>query len=168
VLEDRCVPTFVRTIPAADGVPPPQGATNAVTAPQVRANPLAVFLGDSITWGFANGPGAPVWSAIDGGGALADYGVKGQTTQGLLSQLAMGQLSGTAPAVVVLTIGTNDLLLGQSPQAAAAGILADLGAVHLLAPKAQVLVLGVPPGHFDPRDPYRQATVQTDAIVSRD
>jgi lysophospholipase L1-like esterase len=130
-------------------------------------NPSIVFLGDSIAWGFASGAGAPLWSAFWAPVGAADYGVLGQTTQSLLYQLDLGQLVGTHPAVAVLIIGTNNLLEGDSPQDTAAGIVADVDAIHQYVPAAQVIVLGLPPGAPNPTDPYRLAAGQTDALVSQ-
>lgn len=166
-LEDRCVPTSIPSLPTPDSLPPILVASNVMAVAQPRTDAQVVFLGDSIVWAFAYEAGAPAWSALSGVGTLADYGVIGQTTQGVLYQIGLGQFNGIAPGVVVLTIGTNDLVGGTSPQDTAAGILADVGAIHFYAPQAQVLVVGVPPGGFTPSDPYRQATNQTDALVSQ-
>jgi lysophospholipase L1-like esterase len=68
--------------------------------------------------------------------------------------------------VVVLTIGTNNLLEGDSPLATAAGILANVNTIHEFLPAAQTLVLGVPPGSAKPSAPYRQEAAQTDALIS--
>jgi lysophospholipase L1-like esterase len=126
-----------------------------------------VFLGDSITAGYAYGTGAPVWSTFIAPLGAADYGVGDQTTQSLLYQISLGQLVGINPSVVVLNVGTNNLWEGDTPQATAAGVLADVSAIHRYLPAAQVLVLGVPPGGPRPNDPYRQQANQTDALVSQ-
>jgi hypothetical protein len=94
-----------------------------------------------------------------------DYGVGSQTTQTLLYQLSLGQLVGINPSVVVLIIGTNNLVEGDSPSATAAGIVADVNAIHHYLPQAEVFVLGVPPLGFRPNDSYRQLATQTDALV---
>ncbi len=166
-LEDRCLLSAVTTFPTPYSELPLVGLVDVFTASQPKVNSNIVFLGDSITYNFAYGPGEPIWSAISARANAADYGVDGQTTQTLLFQLVLGQLSGIHPSVVVLTIGTNNLLEGDSPQATAAGVLADANAIHLLQPQAQVLVLGVPPGEAEPSDPYRSKVSQTDALVSQ-
>jgi lysophospholipase L1-like esterase len=167
VLEDRWLPSDITTVPTANAAFPLLTLADTISANQPRSSPAVVFLGDSITWGFEYGTGSSLWSTVNAGGVAANYGINGQTTQGLLYQLSLGQLAGIQPAVVVLTIGTNNLLEGDSPQATAAGILADVNAIHVYQPQAQVVVLGVPPGHANPSDPYRQATVQTDALVQQ-
>jgi lysophospholipase L1-like esterase len=164
-LEDRCLLSAATTVPSPISPLPFVGVADAVMASQPKTDSNIVFLGDSITYNFAYGPGAPIWAALMVGAGATDYGVPGQTTQNLLFQLALGQLSGVHTSVVVLTIGTNNLLQGDSPDATAAGILADVNAIHFFQPSAQVLVLGVPPGKTDPSDPYRNEVSQTDALV---
>lgn len=142
---------------------------DATMVAQPKSNPSVVFVGDSITWGYEYGTGAPVWSAYLNPLSAADYGVPSQTTETLLFQLSLGQLTGMSPSVVVLMIGTNNLIQDHdTPQQTTAGILADINAIHLYQPQAQVLVLGVPPGEASPNDPYRAAVSQTDALVSQE
>jgi lysophospholipase L1-like esterase len=164
-LEDRRMMSAVTTVPTPNAIFPFVAFGDAMMASQPKTGASIVFLGDSITWNFEYGSGAPVWSAFMSG--AADFGVNGQTTENLLYQLSLGQLVGLNPSVVVLTIGTNNLLQGDTPEATAAGILADVATIHFFQPQAQVLVLGVPPGKASPNDPYRVASVQTDALVQQ-
>jgi platelet-activating factor acetylhydrolase IB subunit beta/gamma len=166
-LEERCVLSADTTVPAVNPLDPAIGAADVFMASLPKGTPSVVFLGDSITWGFAYGSGAPIWSAVLAPLGAVDYGIPGQTTQSLLYQLSQGQLSGTQPSMVVLTIGTNNMLEGDSPQATAAGILADVQAIHALLPQTQILVLGTPPGAYGPFDSYRIEVNQTDALVSQ-
>jgi beta-glucosidase len=165
VLEDRCLLSAGTTVPSLTGTNPLIGLADVYMATQPKDNPSIVFLGDSITWGFAYGPGASVWSSFWAPAGAADYGVIGQTTQTLLYQLSLGQLVGIHPSVVVLTIGTNNLEEGDSPQATAAGIFANVHAIEAYLPQTQVLVLGVPPGGASPTDAYRNEASQTNALV---
>ncbi len=165
-LEQRCLLSADIIAPIAFPLTLP-GLGDVVMAAQPKGNPPLVFLGDSITWGFSYGSGTPVWSAVMAPLGAADYGVLFQTTQSLLYQLSLGQLVGINPSVVVLTIGTNNLLEGDTPQATADGIFADLSAIEQFLPSAQTLVLGVPPGSANPSDPYREEAAQTDALLSR-
>ena len=68
-----------------------------------------VFLGDSITQGWGGGLGAAF-----PGVKVANRGISGDTTRGVLIRLAEDVLS-VHPAAVVLLIGTNDLEEGASP-----------------------------------------------------
>jgi beta-glucosidase len=168
LLEDRCVLSAVTTLPSAtDVLNPLTVPLDILLASMPKGDPHVVFLGDSITAGYAAGTGMPVWSAFLAPLGAVDYGVGNQTTQTLLYQLSLGQLIGIDPSVVVLTIGTNNLLEGDSPSATAAGILANVNAIHHYLPEAQVLVLGTPPGNPSPNDPFRIQTEQTDALVDR-
>lgn len=166
-LEERCVLSADTTVASVSPLDPAIGAADMIMASLPKNNPSVVFLGDSITWGFAYGSGAPIWSAVLAPLGAVDYGIPGQTTQSLLYQLSQGQLSGTQPSLVVLTIGTNNLLEGDSPEATATGILADVQAIHSLLPQTQILVLGTPPGSYGPFDSYRIEVNQTDALVSQ-
>lgn len=167
VLEDRCLPSATTSVPNPADIPPIIALSDIVTAMQPKGNPAVAFVGDSISWEYANGTGAPVWSALMAPLGMANYGVYGQTTQSLLFQLSLGQLAGINPAVVVLDIGGDNLLQGDTPQAAAAGVLADVAAIHLYQPQSQVLVLGILPGEQSPSDPYRLAVTQTNHLVSQ-
>ncbi|HWG46225.1 MAG TPA: GDSL-type esterase/lipase family protein [Gemmataceae bacterium] len=166
-LEDRCLLSATTTVPALADIPPTVGLLNVLMTAQPKGNPSVIFLGDSINGDFAYGPGAAVWEAFLAPVGAADYAITGQTTQTLLYQFSRGQLNGIGPAVVVLDIGANNLLSGDTPQATAAGILADVTVIHQYLPQAQVLVLGVLPGGANADDPYRIAGAQTDTLVSQ-
>jgi lysophospholipase L1-like esterase len=166
-LEDRCLPSATTTVPALSDLPSSLGLANTIMVLQPRGDPTVVFLGDSINNGFAYGPGMPLWAAIMAPAGMTDYAIDGQTTQSLLYQLSLGQLVGVHPSAVVLEIGANNLLQGDTPQATAAGILADVIMIHQYLPQTQVLVLGVLPGGATSDDPYRIAGAQTDTLVSQ-
>jgi len=155
------------TIPSVSGAPLVTQVSDVLLASLPRENGSLIFLGDSITYGYANGTGAPIWSsALDSLGAV-DLGAIGQTTQSLLYQLTLGQLAGYNPSVVVLMIGTNNLREGDSPLATANGVLVDVLTIHRYAPLAQVLVLGVPPGGVSSNDPYRAEVQETNTLIQQ-
>jgi lysophospholipase L1-like esterase len=82
-----------------------------------------VFLGDSITQGWGGGLGAAF-----PGVKVANRGISGDTTRGVLIRLREDVLA-LEPAAVVLLVGTNDLEEGATPVVAAANlklILAEL------------------------------------------
>lgn len=166
-LEDRRMLSAITTVPSPVANFPFVALGDQVMASQPKIGANIVFLGDSITWDYQYGMGAPLWSALLAGAGAVNYGVNGQTTQNLLYQLALGQLVGLYPSVIVLTIGTNNLAEGDTPQATAAGILADVVTIEQYQPKAQLIVLGVPPGGVNPSDPFRIASAQTDALVQQ-
>jgi hypothetical protein len=167
-LEDRCLLSALTTVPSTiDVLNPYTVPLDMFVAAQPKGNPNVVFLGDSIAAGYAYGSGIPVWSAFLAPLGAVDYGVGNQTTQTLLYQLSLGQLVGINPSAVVLIIGTNNLIEGDSPSATAAGVLADVNAIHHYLPAAEVLVLGVPPLASRPNDPSRQLANQTDALINQ-
>jgi lysophospholipase L1-like esterase len=158
-LEDRCLPSanlLEVSVPLGD----------VLMALSSNANAPVVFLGDSITWNYAFGGGASVWDRYMAPLGAADYGVSGQTTQSLLYQLGLGQLTGSHASVVVLAIGTNDLVQGTPPLLTAAGIVADVNSIHTYLPHTKVLVLGTPPASANPGDPLRVAIDQTNSILA--
>lgn len=166
-LEDRCLLSAETTVPALTAGNIIPILENVYLASLPKGNPSIVFLGDSITWNFAHSSGASVWSAFWTPVGASEYGVSGQTTQTLLFQLSLGQLLGIHPSVVVLTIGINNLAGGDSPQATAAGVIADVQAIYAYQPAAQVIFQGLPPGADNPADPFRLVVEQTNNFVSQ-
>src|SRR5579871_6868260 len=119
-LEERLVLSeTTTTIPAFADIPSIIGIPDVIMASLPKGNPSVIFLGDSISYGFAYGTGSAIWSAFMAPLGAADFGVSGQTTESLLFQLSLGQLAGINPSVVVLDIGGNNLLHGDSSQATA-------------------------------------------------
>src|SRR5262245_60318148 len=91
-LEDRCVLSNTATIPAFADIPPIVAYPDVLMALQAKEKPSVVFVGDSISFGYAYGEGAPVWATFMAPLGMADYGIPGQTTQSLLFQFSLGQL----------------------------------------------------------------------------
>jgi beta-glucosidase len=165
-LEERQLPSAT-TVPTISGASLITQVSDVLLATLPRDNGSLIFLGDSITFGYANGTGQPIWSSVFDSLGAVDLGAVGQTTQSLLYQLTLGQLAGYSPSVVVLMIGTNNLREGDSPWATANGVLVDVLTIHRYAPLAQVLVLGVPPGGSSLHDPYRAEVQQTNALIQQ-
>jgi len=166
-LEERCLPADPSIVPPLSAIPPLIAVMDLGFASSTKGNPTVAFVGDSISWQYAYGSGASVWATYMAPLGMANYGVPGQTTESLLFQLAEGQLLGISPAVVVLDIGGNNLLQGDSPLATAAGIVTDAVMIQQFQPQAQVLVLGVLPGMQYPNNPYRSEGAQTNQLVSQ-
>jgi lysophospholipase L1-like esterase len=168
-LEDRCVLSTLgnpAVVPAPNASPIWLGRyVQLVTAP--RNDPAVVFLGDSITEGYARGWGAPIWNASIAPLGAVDYGISGSTTQNILWELDTGLLAGISPRVVVLMIGTNNLFLGESPQQTAEGVAASVATIEAQVPKAHVLLLGILPRGQSPFDPFRGEIVQTNNRIQQ-
>ncbi|HEY9182557.1 MAG TPA: GDSL-type esterase/lipase family protein, partial [Gammaproteobacteria bacterium] len=140
--------------------PGPNSAILPALAPQFQAKHQAnlavaqqgdaeiLFLGDSITdfWRNADGPfaGKPVLDRYFGHWKLANFGIAGDTTQGVLYRLQNGEGQGFSPRAVMLMIGTNN-----TARNSAAEIAEGIGAVVLELqrdfPEAKILLLGVFP-----------------------
>jgi lysophospholipase L1-like esterase len=94
----------------------------ARTAAQDRH--AVVFLGDSITQGWGGGLGAAF-----PGVKVANRGISGDTTRGVLIRLREDVLS-LDPAAVVILVGTNDLEEGATPEVAAGNLKRILAAIE--------------------------------------
>ena len=97
-----------------------------------------VFLGDSITQGWGGGLGAAF-----PGMKVANRGISGDTTRGVLIRLKEDVLA-LHPAAVVLLIGTNDLEEGATPDVVVGNLRLMLAALERHDPQhADRLVPGL-------------------------
>ena len=107
-----------------------------------------LFMGDSITdfWRNTEGnfAGKPVFDEYFGKWNVANFGIAGDTTQGVLYRLQNGEGEGFSPKAVMLMIGTNN-----TNRNTAAEIAEGIGAVVLQLqknfPEAKILLLAVFP-----------------------
>jgi lysophospholipase L1-like esterase len=115
-----------------------------------------LFMGDSITdWWRNTGRGTPIEGAIPYGGKavfdqhfgalkVANFGIAGDTTQGVLWRLQNGEGEGYKPKAIMLMIGTNNT--GQnSPPEIAVGIANIVFELRKDFPEAKILLLGIFP-----------------------
>jgi beta-glucosidase len=114
-------------------------------------------MGDSITDFWRNEDGAfagkPVFDKYFGDMKVANFGIAGDTTQGVLYRLQHGEADGYEPQAIMLMIGTNNTRSNTPPE-----IAEGIGAVILQMrkdfPDAKILLLAVfPRGRAD--DPVR-------------
>jgi lysophospholipase L1-like esterase len=98
-----------------------------------------VFLGDSITQGWGGGLGAAF-----PGVKVANRGISGDTTRGVLIRLREDVLA-LDPAAVVLLIGTNDLEEGATPEVAAGNLKLILAELERHDPRMPVVLCQVFP-----------------------
>ena len=140
---------------------------NLEVAKQGDANLL--FMGDSITdfWRNADGAfaGKPVMDKYFGQWKIANFGIAGDTTQGVLYRLKAGEGKGFNPKAVMLMIGTNN-----TGRNTAAEIAEGIGAVVLELqndfPSAKILLLGVfPRGRAG--DPVRATIADINRRISK-
>ena len=109
-----------------------------------------VFLGDSITqmWGGGLGAAFP-------GVKVANRGISGDTTRGVLIRLEEDVLA-LDPAAVVLLIGTNDLEEGATPEIAARNLELIVAALERHAPKTPIVLCQVFPSSAKMKRPADQ------------
>ncbi len=128
-----------------------------------------LFMGDSITdfWRNSNDQysGKPVFDKYFGDLKVANFGIAGDTTQGVLYRLQNGEGKGFSPKAVMLMIGTNN-----TTQNNAAEIAEGIGAVVLELqkdfPMAKILLLAVFP-RSTPNDPVRETIAEINKKISR-
>jgi lysophospholipase L1-like esterase len=107
-----------------------------------------LFVGDSITdwWRNETGTnaGKPVLDKYFGQWKVANYGIAGDTTQGVLYRLQNGEGAGIKPKAIMMMIGTNN-----TGRNSAGEIAEGVGAVVLELqkdfPDARILLLGIFP-----------------------
>jgi lysophospholipase L1-like esterase len=140
---------------------------NLEVAKQGDANVL--FMGDSITDFWRNPDGAyagkPVLDKYFGQWKVANFGIAGDTTQGVLYRLKDGEGKGFSPKAVMLMIGTNN-----TGRNSAAEIAEGIGAVVLELqqdfPNAKILLLGVfPRGRA--ADPVRATIADINKTIAK-
>jgi lysophospholipase L1-like esterase len=161
--------------------PAPNTAILPALAPQFQAKHQAnrevakqgdaevLFMGDSITdfWRNADGPfaGKPVLDKHFGQWKVANFGIAGDTTQGVLYRLQNGEGQGFSPRAIMLMIGTNN-----TARNSAAEIAEGIGAVVVELqrdfPQAKILLLGVFP-RGRPADPVRGTIAEINRTIAK-
>jgi lysophospholipase L1-like esterase len=108
-------------------------------ADAARDRGAVVFLGDSITQG---------WEALlepsFAGAKVANRGIDGDTTRGVLLRLQEDVLT-LEPAAVVLLVGTNDIEEGAAPEVVAGNLTLILEAIAARSPLTPVVLCEVMP-----------------------
>lgn len=127
-----------------------------------------LLMGDSITdfWRNTEGAfaGAPVLDEYFGHWRIANFGIAGDTTQGVLYRLQNGEGEGFSPRAVMLMIGTNNTARNTAPEIAE-GIGAVVLELENRFPEAEILLLAVfPRGAADA--PVRDEIAEVNRIIS--
>ena len=114
-----------------------------------------LFVGDSITdWWRQEQRGLSVWNEHFAPLRAANFGIAGDTTQGVLWRMQNGELDGFRAKLIVLMLGTNNI--NRNPNAdIAQGDRAIIDEFRKRQPQAKVLVLGVFPRGALPDNPFR-------------
>jgi len=169
-------PGAAATPQAAPGAAVPGGARGArgPTGPPAPANvPLArddnrhrtfveiakgapielLFVGDSITDGWRNA-GQPIWDQNWAQYKPANFGIGGDTTQGVLWRMQNGELDGYKAKLIVLMLGTNNISRNPTDEIVDGDRLI-VEEFKKRQPQAKVLILGIFPRALPATDPYR-------------
>jgi lysophospholipase L1-like esterase/predicted esterase len=134
-----------------------------------RGDAELLLVGDSITdfWRNEQGPfaGKAVFDKYFGKWKVANFGIAGDTTQGVLYRLQHGEGQGIKPRAIMMMIGTNN-----TARNSAAEIAEGIGAVVMELqrdfPDARILLLGVFP-RARPNDPLRAQIAEINRIIGR-
>ena len=128
-----------------------------------------LFMGDSITdfWRNEDGPfaGKPVLDEYFGDLKIANFGIAGDTTEGVLYRLDNGEGEGFSPRAVMLMIGTNNTSRN-IPGEIAEGIGAVVLSLQSHFPEAKILLLGVFPRNT-PDSKARRDVTEINTIIQR-
>jgi lysophospholipase L1-like esterase len=136
-----------------------------------KTKPNIVFIGDSITHCFGGDPspagdaegcktGAESWDKYFKDKVALNMGFGWDRTQNVLWRLSNGEFEGINPKIVVLLIGTNNLVgtenaRNNSPSEIAQGISKIINVVHAKSPDSKIVLMGIfprtPSGTFKDR-----------------
>ncbi len=106
-----------------------------------------VFLGDSITQGWGDDMGGKF-----GGVKVANRGISGDTTRGMLLRLGRDVIA-LKPAGVVLLLGTNDLEEGAEPETIAGNLGLIIAGLKASNPEMPIVLCNVFPSSAGKRRP---------------
>jgi lysophospholipase L1-like esterase len=135
-----------------------------------------LFMGDSITdWWRSGGRGGEINGAIPFGGKavfekyfgamkVANFGIAGDTTQGVLWRLQNGESQGFKPKAVMLMIGTNNTGRN-SPTEIALGVANVVFELRKDFPDAKILLLAIFP-RSGPTSKVRSQIDEINRIIS--
>jgi lysophospholipase L1-like esterase len=142
-------------------------AANVVVAKEGKAELL--LMGDSITdfWRNERGPyaGKQELDKHFGHWKIANFGIAGDTTQGVLYRLQDGEGEGFSPRAIMLMIGTNNTGRNTAEEIAE-GIGAVVLRLRKCFPDSRILLLGVFP-RGTANDPVRQTIREINNTISK-
>ena len=124
-----------------------------------------LFVGDSITDGWRNA-GQPVWDANWAPYKAANFGIGGDTTQGVLWRMQNGELDGYKARLIVLMLGTNNINRNPNDEIVDGDRLI-VEEFKKRQPQAKVLILGIFPRAQQASDPYRESIKDINSKLAR-
>jgi lysophospholipase L1-like esterase len=133
-----------------------------------------LFLGDSITylWTVGEGDmsgylgGKRLFDKYFGAMKVANFGIAGDTTQGVLWRLQNGEGQGHKPKAVMLMLGTNNTG-GASGEEIAEGIGAVVYELRKDFPDAKIMLLAIFPRGSGPNDANRRKCEIANKIIAK-
>lgn len=134
-----------------------------------------LFLGDSITdfWRNAGAPGVvnppaagkAVFDRYFSGMKVANFGISGDSTQGVLYRLRNGEGEGFSPKAIMLMIGTNNASYCSSAEIAE-GVGAVVLELRQRFPAAKILLLAIFP-RANPNDAIRKTVLGVNPLIAK-
>jgi lysophospholipase L1-like esterase len=132
-----------------------------------------LFMGDSITdfWrntGTVENPpraGKAIFDQYYGGMKVANFGISGDSTQGVLYRLQNGEGEGFQPKVIMLMIGTNNAATCSSAEIAE-GVGSIVLEMRRDFPAAKILLLAIFP-RGNPGDALRKTVADVNPIIAK-
>ena len=110
-----------------------------------KSGPIGVvFIGDTITAGWAQPTRKHIWETYYGKWQPANFGIGGDQTQHVIWRITNGELDGISPKVAVLMLGTNNTGAHTAAEIAAAD-KKIVSMIRAKLPQTKVLVLAVFP-----------------------
>jgi len=132
-----------------------------------------LFYGDSITdlWNTEKDPmgnpgGKRIFDKYFGDMKVANFGVSGDSTQGVLWGLKNGEGQGHKPKAVMLMIGTNNTGSNSGAEIAE-GIGADILELRNDFPDAKILLLAIFPRGSGPNDSNRRKCEEANKLIAK-
>ncbi|HTQ99965.1 MAG TPA: GDSL-type esterase/lipase family protein [Candidatus Acidoferrum sp.] len=128
-----------------------------------------LFMGDSITdfWRNPEGnyAGKPVMDKVWPNVKIANFGIAGDTTQGVLYRLRDGEGKGFSPKAIMLMIGTNNTATNSAGEIAegVGGVVTELQKDF---PNAKILLLGIFP-RATPDSPLRTTIANINKVIAK-
>lgn len=117
-----------------------------------------LFVGDSITDGWDNA-GEAVYNEHFVPPNVANFGIGGDTTQGVLWRMRNGELEGFEAGLIVHMLGTNNINRNSNDDIVA-GNRAIVEEYKARQPQARILILGVFPRGEAPGNPFRASIAE--------
>jgi lysophospholipase L1-like esterase len=88
-------------------------------------------------------------------------------TQHVLWRIEHGNFEGIHPKVIIILIGTNNSITGNTPQEIADGVIAVVHKLREKVPESKILLLAIFPSGEQPENPQRVRAIAADTIFQK-